>query len=342
MVSVYSYSPRAQKRFSLKVAARLAGVALFTSLSLSLAQSSLAQTYPDKPLKIVVGFPPGGGSDLMARTVAERLSPLIGQPVIVDNKPGAGSTIAASFVAKSKPDGYTILFGQAANLGIAPAMMSTLNYDPIKDFAPITRLAAAPLLVVGPTTLAAADMKEVITLAKANPNKLSFGSPGSGTLGHLAGEMFVSQAKIKAVHVPYKGQSAAITDIIGNRVELYFSTIAVISPHVESGRIKAFAITSKERSSSFPNVPTVAESGLPGYEAENWYALLAPAGTPPAIVDRLNRELKKILNSPDFVREIAKEGGRTVGDSPAEFAQFLSIDVPRWQKIVREADLKTN
>ena len=342
MVSVYSCNPRAQKRFSFKAAAHLAGLTLFTSLSLSLAQSSFAQTFPDKPLKSVVGFPPGGGSDLMARTVAERLSPLIGQPVIVDNKPGAGSTIAASFVAKSKPDGYTILFGQAANLGIAPAMMSTLNYDPIKDFAPITRLAAAPLLVVGPTTLAAADMKEVITLAKANPNKLSFGSPGSGTLGHLAGEMFVSQAKIKAVHVPYKGQSAAITDIIGNRVELYFSTIAVISPHVESGRIKAFAITSKERSPSFPDVPTVAESGLPGYEAENWYALLAPAGTPPAIVDRLNRELKKILGSPDFVKEIAKEGGRTVGDSPAEFAQFLSIDVPRWQKIVREADLKTN
>ena len=342
MVSVYSCNPHAKKHFSFKAAAHLAGLTLFTSLSLSLAQNSLAQTFPDKPLKIVVGFPPGGGSDLMARTVAERLSPLIGQPVIVDNKPGAGSTIAASFVAKSKPDGYTILFGQAANLGIAPAMMSTLNYDPIKDFAPITRLAAAPLLVVGPTTLAAADMKEVITLAKANPNKLSFGSPGSGTLGHLAGEMFVSQAKIKAVHVPYKGQSAAITDIIGNRVELYFSTIAVISPHVESGRIKAFAITSKERSPSFPDVPTVAESGLPGYEAENWYALLAPAGTPPAIVDRLNRELKKILGSPDFVKEIAKEGGRTVGDSPAEFAKFLSIDVPRWQQIVREADLKTN
>ena len=342
MVSVYSCNPHAKKHFSFKAAAHLAGLTLFTSLSLSLAQNSLAQTFPDKPLKIVVGFPPGGGSDLMARTVAERLSPLIGQPVIVDNKPGAGSTIAASFVAKSKPDGYTILFGQAANLGIAPAMMSTLNYDPIKDFAPITRLAAAPLLVVGPTTLAAADMKEVITLAKANPNKLSFGSPGSGTLGHLAGEMFVSQAKIKAVHVPYKGQSAAITDIIGNRVELYFSTIAVISPHVESGRIKAFAITSKERSPSFPNVPTVAESGLPGYEAENWYALLAPAGTPPAIVDRLNRELKKILGSPDFVKEIAKEGGRTVGDSPADFAKFLSIDVPRWQQIVREADLKTN
>ena len=342
MGSVYSFNQCFQKRFSAKAATRVASLALFTSLSLSVAGPSLAQTFPDKPLKIVVGFPPGGGSDLMARTVAERLSPLIGQPVIVENKPGAGSTIAASFVAKSKPDGYTILFGQAANLGIAPAMMSTLNYDPIKDFAPITRLAAAPLLVVGPTTLAAANMKEVITLAKANPNKLSFGSPGTGTLGHLAGEMFVSQAKIKAVHVPYKGQSAAITDIIGNRVELYFSTIAVISPHVESGRIKAFAITSKERSPSFPDVPTVAESGLPGYEAENWYALLAPAGTPPAIVDRLNRELKKILSSPDFVKEIAKEGGRTVGDSPAEFAKFLSIDVPRWQKIVREADLKTN
>jgi len=342
MVSVYSINPSVRKRFSIKAAARVAGLAVFTSLSLSVAGSSVAQTFPDKPLKIVVGFPPGGGSDLMARMVAERLSPLIGQPVIVDNKPGAGSTIAAAFVAKSKPDGYTLLFGQAANLGIAPAMMSALSYDPIKDFAPITRLASAPLLVVGPTTLAASNMKEVISLAKANPNKLSFGSPGSGTLGHLAGEMFVSQAKIKAVHVPYKGQSAAITDIIGNRVELYFSTIAVISPHVQSGRIKAFAITSKERSPSFPEVPTVAESGLPGYEAENWYALLAPAGTPPAIVNRLNSELKKILTSPDVVKEIAKEGGRAVGDTPAEFAKFLSQDVPMWQKIVKEADLKTN
>ncbi len=342
MVSVYSINPSVRKHFSIKAAARVAGLAVFTSLSLSVAGSSVAQTFPDKPLKIVVGFPPGGGSDLMARMVAERLSPLIGQPVIVDNKPGAGSTIAAAFVAKSKPDGYTLLFGQAANLGIAPAMMSALSYDPIKDFAPITRLASAPLLVVGPTTLAASNMKEVISLAKANPNKLSFGSPGSGTLGHLAGEMFVSQAKIKAVHVPYKGQSAAITDIIGNRVELYFSTIAVISPHVQSGRIKAFAITSKERSPSFPEVPTVAESGLPGYEAENWYALLAPAGTPPAIVNRLNSELKKILTSPDVVKEIAKEGGRAVGDTPAEFAKFLSQDVPMWQKIVKEADLKTN
>ncbi len=342
MVSVYSCNHNAQKRLSIKTSVRIASLAVFATLSLSLAGTALAQTFPDKPLKIVVGFPPGGGSDLMARMVAERLSPLIGQPVIVDNKPGAGSTIAASFVAKSKPDGYTILFGQAANLGIAPAMMSTLNYDPIKDFAPITRLAAAPLLVVGPTTLAAANIKEVITLAKANPNKLSFGSPGSGTLGHLAGEMFVSQADIKAVHVPYKGQSAAITDIIGNRVELYFSTIAVIKPHVDSGRIRAFAITSKERSPIFPNVPTVAESGLTGYEAENWYALLAPAGTPPAIVNRLNAELKRILGSGEVKQEIAKEGGRVVGDSPEEFAKFLAVDVPMWKKIVREADVKTN
>ena len=342
MVSVYSTNPSVRQRFSVKAAARVAGLAVFTSLSLSVAGSSLAQTFPDKPLKIVVGFPPGGGSDLMSRMVAERLSPLLGQPVIVDNKPGAGSTIAAAFVAKSKPDGYTLLFGQAANLGIAPAMMSSLSYDPIKDFAPITRLAAAPLLVVGPTTLGANDLKELIKLAKSNPNKFSFGSPGSGTLGHLAGEMFVTQANIKAVHVPYKGQSAAITDIIGNRVELYFSTIAVIKPHVDSGRIKAFGITSKERSSYLPDIPTVAESGLPEYEAENWYALLAPAGTPPAIVNRLYVELKKILSSPEFKKEIEKEGGRAVGDTPEEFAKFLSQDVPMWQKIVKEADLKTN
>lgn len=301
-----------------------------------------AQDFPNKPIKIVVGFPPGGGSDLMARSVGDKLSAAVNQPVIIENKPGAGSSIAASFVAQSKPDGYTILFAQAANLGIAPALRDTLNYDPIKSFAPITRLVSAPLVIVGPSTLSATTLKELIAMAAAKPGALSYGSPGAGTAGHLAGEMFGSEANIKIVHVPYKGQSAAITDMIGGRIEMYFSTLAVIKPHVDGGKIRAFAVTSGERSPAFPTVPTVAEAGIPGFEIENWYGLVAPAGTPPDIVNRLNKEIIKILKDPKLVEELSKEGGSIKTDTPEQFSKFLEADVPRWKKIVKDARLETN
>ena len=319
------------------IAALIAG-GFFAAMPLSVS----AQAFPNKPLKIVVGFPPGGGSDLMARSVGDRLSTALNQPVIIENKPGAGSSIAASYVAQSKPDGYTILFAQAANLGIAPALRSTLNYDPIKSFAPITRLVSAPLVIVGPATLQAKTLKELIAMAAAKPGALSYGSPGSGTAGHLAGEMFGSEAKIKIVHVPYKGQSAAITDMIGGRIEMYFSTLAVVKPHVEGGKIRAFAVTSGTRSPAFPDVPTVAEAGVKGFEIENWYGLVAPAGTPPAIIDRLNKEVVKILKDPKVVEELSKEGGNIKPDTPEQFAQFLAVDVPRWKKIVTDAKLETN
>ncbi|MEN9589147.1 MAG: hypothetical protein RLZZ481_933, partial [Pseudomonadota bacterium] len=219
-----------------------------------------AQVFPNKPLKIVVGFPPGGGSDLMARIVAEKMSVMLKQPVIVDNKPGAGSTIAATFVSRAAPDGYTILFGQAANIGVAPAIMNTLTYDSLKDFAPITRLVSAPLVLVGPADLPAKDLKELIALAAAKPNALSYGSPGSGTVGHLAGAMFMNEAEVKAVHVPYKGQSLLITDMMGGRIAMYFSTIAVVKPYVESGKMRAFGVTSAKPSAAFPGVPAIADA----------------------------------------------------------------------------------
>lgn len=318
--------------------AALIAVGVFAAMPLSAA----AQDFPNKPLRIVVGFPPGGGSDLMARSVGERLSTVLNQPVIVENKPGAGSSIAASYVAQSKPDGYTILFAQAANLGIAPALRPNLNYDPLKSFAPITRLVSAPLVIVGPASLQAKTLKELIAMAAAKPGALSYGSPGSGTAGHLAGEMFGSEAKIKIVHVPYKGQAAAITDMIGGRIEMYFSTLAVVKPHVEGGKIRAFAVTSSERSPAFPNVPTVAEAGVKDFEIENWYGLVAPAGTPPAIINRLNKEVVKILKDPKLVEELSKEGGNIKPDTPEQFAKFLAVDVPRWKKIVTEAKLETN
>jgi tripartite-type tricarboxylate transporter receptor subunit TctC len=319
------------------IAALIAG-GIFAAMPLSAS----AQDYPSKPLKIVVGFPPGGGSDLMARSVGERLSTALGQPVIIENKPGAGSSIAASYVAQAKPDGYTILFGQAANLGVAPALRPSLNYDPLKSFAPITRLVSAPLVIVGPSTLQAKTLKELIAMAVAKPGALSYGSPGAGTAGHLAGEMFGAEAKIKIVHVPYKGQAAAITDMIGGRIEMYFSTLAVVKPHVEGGKIRAFAVTSSDRSPAFPNVPTVAEAGVPGFEIENWYGLVAPAGTPPAIIKRLNTEVVKILKDPKLVEDLSKEGGNIRPDTPEQFAKFLAVDVPRWKKIVTDANLQTN
>lgn len=319
------------------IAVLLAG-GVFAAMPLS----ALAQVFPSKPLRIVVGFPPGGGSDLMARSVGERLATALKQPIIIENKPGAGSSIAASYVAQSKPDGYTILFAQAANMGVAPALRPKLNYDPLKSFAPITRLVSAPLVIVGPATLKAQTLKEVIAMAKAKPGALSYGSPGAGTAGHLAGEMFGSEAKVKIVHVPYKGQAAAITDMIGGRIELYFSTLAVVKPHVESGKIRAFGVTSSDRSPAFPNVPTVAEAGVIGFEIENWYGLAAPAGTPPAIINLLNKEVIKILKDPKLVEDLSKEGGSIRADTPEQFAKFLAVDVPRWKKIVTEAKLETN
>ena len=298
-----------------------------------------AQVFPNKPLKIVVGFPPGGGSDLMARIVAEKMSVMLKQPVIVDNKPGAGSTIAATFVSRAAPDGYTILFGQAANIGVAPAIMNTLTYDSLKDFAPITRLVSAPLVLVGPADLPAKDLKELIALAAAKPNALSYGSPGSGTVGHLAGAMFMNEAAVKAVHVPYKGQSLLITDMMGGRIAMYFSTIAVVKPYVESGKMRAFGVTSAKPSAAFPGVPAIADAGLPGYALENWYGLLAPAGTPAAVVDTLQQTVRQILLLPDVQRDLTKEGGEVGGETASEFALFLAIDIPKWRKIATDAQL---
>ena len=298
-----------------------------------------AQVFPNKPLKIVVGFPPGGGSDLMARIVAEKMSVMLKQPVIVDNKPGAGSTIAATFVSRAAPDGYTILFGQAANIGVAPAIMNTLTYDSLKDFAPITRLVSAPLVLVGPADLPAKDLKELIALAAAKPNALSYGSPGSGTVGHLAGAMFMNEAEVKAVHVPYKGQSLLITDMMGGRIAMYFSTIAVVKPYVESGKMRAFGVTSAKPSAAFPGVPAIADAGLPGYALENWYGLLAPAGTPAAVVDTLQQTVRQILLLPDVQRDLTKEGGEVGGETASDFAQFLAIDIPKWRKIATDAQL---
>ena len=299
-----------------------------------------AQTYPTKPIHIVVGFPPGGGSDVMARAVGEKLSVSLRQPVVVDNRPGAGGTIGAAVVARSAPDGYTLLLGQTANLAIAPALMSRVGFDPVKDFVPIIEMVTVLLVMVGPVSLPAKTVKELIALAKDKPGSLNYASPGIGTTGHLAGELFKKQAGIDIVHAPYKGQSPAILDILANRVALYFSTVAVITPYITENRMRGFAVTSPERTPALPDIPTLKEAGVPGCEVDGWFGIFAPKGTPREIVAKLNAELKKVLALADVRKHLMKEGGVIVGESPEDFKRLVESDVVKWAKIVKDAGVR--
>ncbi len=325
-------------RFHLKKGL-LPGLLMIAALS---GAPAIADTYPSKPIRIVVAFPAGGGSDLMARTVGEKLSASLKQPVIVENRPGAGGTVGAAIVARAPADGYTILLGQTANLAVAPALMSNVGYDPVKDFAPITQLVRAPLVLVGSKSLPAENLKELITLAKSKPGTLNYASPGNGTTGHLSGELFKKQANIDIAHIPYKGQAPIMTDLLGNRISVYFSTIAVMAPYITSGQVKAFAVTSRQRSAALPNVSTMEEGGVQGAELDSWFGLFAPAKTPDEIIGLLNAEVKKILTVPEIRQQLSKEGGDVVGDSPQEFRRLMEVEVPRWEGIVRDAKAKVD
>ncbi len=325
-------------RFHLKKGL-LPGLLMIAALS---GAPAIADTYPSKPIRIVVAFPAGGGSDLMARTVGEKLSASLKQPVIVENRPGAGGTVGAAIVARAPADGYTILLGQTANLAVAPALMSNVGYDPVKDFAPITQLVRAPLVLVGSKSLPAENPKELITLAKSKPGTLNYASPGNGTTGHLSGELFKKQANIDIAHIPYKGQAPIMTDLLGNRISVYFSTIAVMAPYITSGQVKAFAVTSRQRSAALPNVSTMEEGGVQGAELDSWFGLFAPAKTPDEIIGLLNAEVKKILTVPEIRQQLSKEGGDVVGDSPQEFRRLMEVEVPRWEGIVRDAKAKVD
>lgn len=306
------------------------------------APSSLAQAFPAKPLRIVVSFPAGGGSDLMARTVGDKLSAALRQPVVVENRPGAGGTVGAVAVARSAPDGYTLLLGQTANLAIAPALLQNVGYDPVKDFAPVTLLVTAPLVLAGPASLPARSLRELIALAAAKPGSLNYASPGNGTTGHLAAELFKKQAGVDIVHVPYKGQAPAMTDLLAGRVALYFSTIAVMEPYIANGQVRAFGVTSRDRAPSLPNVPSLREAGLAGYELDGWFGLFAPAGTPADIVALIGAETRKVLLLPDVVQQLGKEGGRVAGNTPEEFRRLVEADVPKWAGIIREARIRVD
>ncbi len=298
-----------------------------------------AQPYPNKPLRFVVPFPPGGSTDLLARRLCERLQASMGQPCVVENKPGAGGAVGSEFVAKAAPDGYTLLLGVTGSHGISVSLNPKLPYHPIKDFAPISTLVSTSLvLVVGPQ-FPANTLAEYVTYAKGRPDQVTHSSPGNGTSMHLTGEMFNLASGTKLVHVPYKGSAGAVNDLMGGQVQSMFGDFLVVYPQVKGGKIKALAITSAKRHPMLPDVPTIAESGYPGFEALSWQGLFVPAGTPADIVAKLNAETLKALTAEDFRDAFAKQGFTVAGSSPAEFRAFIEAEIPKWARIIKAGNV---
>ncbi len=318
-----------------------AGFAILMLLGCVQGALAAAPDYPNKPVRVVVVYPPGGGIDILARAIGQQLSEVWGPPLIVDNRPGAGTTLGAAIAAKAAPDGYTLLMTDVS-FAITPTLYAQLPYDPVKDLAPVSLLnLVTDILVVHPS-LPAASIRELIAHAKANPGKILYASAGNGTLNHLAPEMLKAMAGIDMVHVPYKGAVAALTDLISGREQLYIGAMVSTVPHVKSGRLRALAITGKKRSSVLPDLPTMAESGFPDYDVSAWYGLLAPAGTPRAIVDKVNREVRKALQAPDIQQRLAADGSEAVGSTADEFRAFIKTEMTKWGKAVKSAGAKVD
>jgi len=315
------------------------------SLSAALAVSALhaaaaAEAYPARPVRFVVAFPPGGGTDIIARSIAQKLAERIAQQVVVDNRPGAGGNIGTDIVAKSAPDGYTMLMGSAGPLAINANLFGKMPFDPIRDLAPVTLAASTPNVLLVHPSLRAASVGDLIALAKGRPGEINFASSGYGTPAHLAGELFNSMARVKLVHVPYKGAAPALADLLGGQVQLMFSTMPPALPHVKDGKLRALAVTSLKRSPAAPELPTVDEIALPGFEANTWHGVVVPAGTPAAIVARLNREIVAILHLPDVVERFSSQGAEALGSTPEEFAAYIRSETVKWAKVVRESGAK--
>ena len=298
-----------------------------------------AQSYPVKPVRIVVPFAPGGGVDVTARILAQKLTERMGQSVIVDNRTGASGIIGTEYVAKSAPDGYTLLVGSQTTQAVVPAMYGKLNYDTMRDFAPVTQIAVSPMLIVVHPSLPVKTVKDLIALAKARPGQLTFGAASGGT-PHMAGELFKLNAGVDLLFVPYKGEGPAIADAMGGQISMVFSNLPVALPQTQGGRLRALAVTSPQRVPTAPQIPTAAESGLPGYEAATWFGLFAPAATPRDVIARLQTEAAAGLNAPDVKERMAVQGLFVVANTPEQFANFLKTEVPRWAKVVRDAGIK--
>jgi tripartite-type tricarboxylate transporter receptor subunit TctC len=304
------------------------------------AESALAQVYPSKPIRLIVPFAAGGGNDNVARLVGKRLADSLGQPVVIDNRPGAGGVVGAELAAKAAADGYTLFLGGVGSHAINPNLHQKLPYDPIKDFAPVELLAQAPLVLVVHPSVPARNIAEFVAYARAHPGKLNFASNGNGSSSQLAAVMFDSMAGVDMVHVPYKGLSPALTDLLAGEVQLMFSSVVAILPHIKAGKVRALAVTGAKRMPSLPELPTIAESGFPGYEASSWYGILAPAGTPREIVAKLNAELSRALEQPEVRASLLAEGAEPAGGSPERFAAHIRSEKERLGKLIRDAKIR--
>ena len=306
------------------------------------AVAASAQQYPTKPVRWIVPFPPGGGTDVISRAIAQKLTEAWGQQVIADNRPGSGGTIGLAAATKSPADGYTVVLGQLANVAIAPALYTRLPYDPVKELQPVTLVLSAPLILVAHPSLPAKNTRELLALARAKPDAITFGSPGNGTTGHLAAEVIKSTTGVKMTHVPYKGASPAITGLLGGEIAIYVSSIPPALPFMKAGRLKALGVTSAKRTATLPDVPTIAESGLPGYEVTNWYGVMVPAGVPKDILARLHTEIVRILQLPDVRQRFAGEGGDVAPNTPEQFAAFIRSEIAKWGKAVKDSGARVD
>ena len=316
-------------------------ILLAVLLAMLFSQLAVAQNYPSRPIRFIVPFAAGGGTDLVARTLAHKLTQALGQPVVVDNRTGASGVIGTELAAKSAPDGYTIMIA-TPTLAVNPSLIPNLSYDPVKDFAPVSLIATSPHLLAISPSLPAKSVGELVALAKSRAEPLTFSSGSTGGSSHLAGELFNTMAGIHMVHIPYRGTGEAVTAVLGGVVSMAFLDVPTMLPHIKSGRLRGIAVTSTKRSSVAPELPTIAESGYPGFESGLWYGVVAPARTPPEIIARLNAELVKITQSPEMRETLRAEGAESIASTPEAFGELIRREIVRWAKVIRDAHIKTN
>ena len=308
--------------------------------ALAIAATAHGAVYPARPVRMIVAYPPGGGTDIVGRMVAQKLGEALGQSVVVENRGGASGNIGTELAARAAPDGYTILMGNVAPNAINVSLFKSLPFDPIADFAPVSLVASTPNILVVHPSVPVRTVREVVALARAKPGTLNFASAGVGSSSHLAGELFRTLAGAEIVHVPYKGAGPAMVDVLSGQVQLYFATMPAAMPHVKSGKLVAIAVTSAKRSPALPELPTIAESGVPGYEASTWYGLLGPAHTPGPVIARLHDASVKVLGEASLREKLVDQGFEPIGDTPEEFAAYIKSEIGKWGKVIREAGIK--
>jgi tripartite-type tricarboxylate transporter receptor subunit TctC len=314
---------------------RRVAAALFVALAFSGAAA--AQGWPEKPVRFIVGFTPGGPSDIIARALGQKLADLWGQQVVIENRPGAGGNIAAEIAAKSAPDGTTWLLGNNSILATNQSLYRKLGYDPVKDFAPVALVALQPNILVVNPGVPANSVKELIALARAKPGQLNYASSGSGAAAHLAGELFKAMTGVDMVHIPYKGAQPALTDVISGQAQLMFATSASVIPYIKAGRLRALAVTTARRSATVPELPTLSEAGVPGFEAITWHGVVVPSATPAPLIERLNRDIVDVLRMPDLRERLESLGAELAAGTPRDFADYIAREIPKWTKVVKDS-----